>query len=99
MSRFVALIDFAFGVLIIAGTPIVAFFGPALLVSWISASSINGLGIWGLLISFGSFLAVCVWRKRHRRARRSLFPLEVGLGVFCGLLFMVALLIAGFTAG
>jgi hypothetical protein len=99
MTRPESLADFAFGVLIIAATPVFVFIGSGLISSYLLAPAPGGLGVWGLALSFVSFLAMCGWRKRHRRVRSSLFPLEVGLAMLCGFAFMIVLVMALWAAG
>jgi hypothetical protein len=104
MSRLERTGDFAFGVALLAATPIFVFIGVGLIaaqVPLVQGERFAGVVVrWALLgISFASYLFACKWRKKHRRISTSIFPWEVVTSIICGFGFMFVLVLALWAAG
>jgi len=95
--------DFAFGVALIAGTPIVVYWSICLVAAWVFNPSSNllllGLVSQGALAAaLTALVCACLWRSKHRLLSRSMFVVEVVVAILIGGMYFLVLAAAGYAA-
>jgi len=87
MTRSQDIGDFVLGAATMAFTPIVVFFVAGFGLSFARSSRFFPLLI--LAFSFFSFVAVCVWRWKHRRLPRLFFAAEFAVAICANAAFVL----------
>ena len=96
MTRSQKICDFIFGVALIGGAPIVAFFVAGFILSFAASSRLVPLAVFGC--GFIAFVVACIWRRKHRHLSSSFFAAEIVTAIITSVLFMLVFVAAGYAA-
>jgi hypothetical protein len=102
MTRAQKIWDFVFGVALIGGAPLIVILLLAVGLHYLFTLFTHGHEGWQAIFAlFSAILTLwfaCRWRFRHRLLPRSIFPLEVVVGLLFGGVFMMLLLLTNYAA-
>ncbi len=104
MTRFEKVWDFLFGVALISGAPLAAFWFVSVLASYfVSASSrdyVARLAVATMCAQAASVISFALaiwWRSQHRLLPRSLFGVEVAVALLVGGIYFIVIAVVGYA--